>query len=156
MNSVTETLKAAHEQLVTLDGLYAKDVHVPDEEEPYLIRVTETVNKIEQALAVSERSLPERIEVEFNQVVDAKAQMQFRAGQIHLAEETAKTDNLEEWTAAKNNEVRRAIVLSVLADDEAYHEARSVYQEARDRYRLALLEIERLKLLVEARKAGDR
>lgn len=327
MNSVTEALRAAHEQLVTLDGLYVKDVHVPNDEEPYLIRVTETVNKIEQALAVSERSLSERIEVEFNQAVDVKAQMQFRAGQIHLAEETAKMDNLEEWTAAKNRrieltrghaaivdeedhehlvawkwraaiasngkayakrsvnitgadgksrvivvemarqilglpqgdsrvpdhrdgdglnnrrsnlriatrrenniniqrrtdnasgvtgvcwdkksskwrayisaedglkalgffeniedaihvrrqaekdhygewtrvpaqslgtldpDIRRAIVLNALTDDEAYHEARNVYQEARDRYRLALLEIERLKLIVEARKAGDR
>lgn len=93
-------------------------------------------------------ALTARIEAAFDSAIVCKSRMQAEANDIAAAEETAKMDNLEEWTAAKNNDVRRAIVLRELADDEGYHASRKIYRAARDDYRLALLEIERLKVLV--------
>ena len=99
-------------------------------------------------------TLEERIEAEFDRAIAAKSDMQTNASKIADSEETAKMDNLDEWTGAKNNDVRHSIVLRALAEDEDYHTARQGYRAARDRYRLAVLEIERLKLLVAARAAA--
>ncbi len=99
-------------------------------------------------------TLAERIEAAFDEAVGAKRRMQINLRGITELEETAKMENLDEWVGAKNNDVRRAIVLRDLAEDEDYDRARFEYDNARDRYRLALLEIERLKLLV-ALEAGS-
>jgi hypothetical protein len=94
------------------------------------------------------QTMTDRIEAVFNAAVAAKRNMQASANDVAAAEETAKMDNLDEWVGAKNNDVRRSIILRELDDDEAYYVARQLYRDARDSYRLALLEIERLKLLV--------
>ena len=101
---------------------------------------------------MSALTLSERIEAAYDRAVEVEDHMQTLARQIELQEETAKMDNLEECTAAKNNDIRRAIILRALSEDEGYHVARSTYAVARNRYRLAHLEIERLRLLVEAAK----
>lgn len=158
MTTATRALRDARHELDSLGGLWVTDSEATTEDNPHTetwqIDTTKTVNKIEQALAVCERSLAERIETAFDKARQSKAVMQQSYREIEAAEETAKMDNLDEWTGAKNNDVRRAIILRELAQDDDYHNARKAYQGARDTYRLDLLEIKRLELLVEDRKAG--
>lgn len=106
-------------------------------------------------------SLSERIENAYDVAVEAKRTMQVEQSIMADEEQSAKMDNLDEWTAAKNNDVRRSIIERELGEPggvdgapSLYWTARRAYIGARDRYRLALLEIERLRLLVEAAKAG--
>lgn len=95
-------------------------------------------------------TLTERIEAAFDAVIASKAQMHEALYFMDLAEESARMDNIEEWASAKNNDVRRAIVLRELADNEDYHAARTRHRDNRDGFRLGMLEVERLKLLVAA------
>lgn len=100
-------------------------------------------------------TIHERIEAAFDTAINNRTKMMDAQASMQRAEETAKMENLEEWTQAKNNDVRKAIILRELADDESYHEERANYERRRGLYRLDLLEIERLKLLVEYTRAGS-
>ena len=97
--------------------------------------------------------LEDRVNEAFDDAIRFRAAMQsaWRAMQQH--EETAKMENLEEWVAAKNNDIRKAIVLRALEENHEYQTWRSQYADARDDLKLALLDIERVKLLVRAAEA---
>ena len=109
---------------------------------------------------MSALTLSERIEAAYDRAVGARRTMQIEQTVMADEEQSAKMDNLEEWTAAKNNDIRRAIVERALGEPNGvegapslYWNARRAYTDARNEYRLAHLEIERLRLLVEAVKA---
>lgn len=153
MTTATQALKEARHELTTLHGLWASNsasddgTHHP-EEQVWLINATETINKIEQALAVSERSLSERIEAAYDEAISQRERMLEAQGEIRRAEENVKVEHSEEWAGAKNGDVRKVLLAEWLAHDDPYVQARIYYDRARDSYRLYLLEIERLKLLV--------
>lgn len=155
MNTVTQALKAAHKDLYRLDGLKASGDfgNVPVDSD-ICIDVTKTINLIEQALAVSERSLSERIEAAYDQAVRHRERMLDRREMLAERESEVKQENIDEWISAKTGEVRAALLASWLRDEPAYQNASRDYEEARTTYRLQLLEIERLKLLVELAKSG--
>jgi hypothetical protein len=96
----------------------------------------------------------ETINKAYDRAVQRRLEMAFRGSEIQDAEETAKMDNLDEWVAAKNNDVRRAIILRALADDERYHENRKMYRASREDLRIALINVERVKTLIAGYRAG--
>lgn len=155
--TATKALQDARHELNSLGGLWVTDATEDNpHNETWQIDTTKTVNKIEQALARCERSLSERIEAAYDEVIQQRQQMLHALGEIRRAEESAKVDHSDEWAAAKNSDVRKVLLAEWLAGDEPYQDARVAYEQARDSFRLEMLEIERLKLLVELAKAGDR
>ena len=101
-------------------------------------------------------TLAERIEAAYNEVIEQRGRMLEAQGEIRRAEENAKVEHSDEWASAKNNDVRKVLLAEWLQNDDPYIQARIAYDDARDSFRLEMLEIERLKLLVELAKAGDR
>lgn len=96
------------------------------------------------------RTMEKRIELAWDEAIAHRARMIEAQHALADVEETAKMDNLDEWVGAKNNDVRRAIVLRALADDVEYHEARVAYRNEKDAFKLAMLHIERLRMLIAA------
>lgn len=157
MTTATEALKEARMTLDSLGGLWVTDATEDNpHEEKWQIGTTKTVNKIEQTLAVLERDLSERIEAAYSEVIEQRKTMLDALGEIRRAEENAKVEHSEEWASAKNNDVRKVLLAEWLSHDDPYIQARIAYEGARDSFRLELLEVERLRLLVELAKAGER
>ena len=94
--------------------------------------------------------MEERINAAWDRVVELRRDMGFRKVEIENAEETAISDLGDEWTNAKNNDVRRALVREKLASEERYQENRKMYRAAREDLRVALLEVERLRMLIDS------
>lgn len=94
--------------------------------------------------------MKDRIERAWNEVIKHRAAMMTAAAVIEQAEENAKMENREEWANAKNNDVRKTIVLRELAGDPTYQAARVKYKDERNMYKLEMLEVERLRMLISA------
>lgn len=92
--------------------------------------------------------LAERIEKAFHEAIVTRRHMELARWQIQDTESKAKAEHADEWSGAKNNDVRAVLLAGWLSGDEDYTEARQIYRESKLEHRLALLEIERLKLLV--------
>lgn len=95
-------------------------------------------------------TLSERIEAAYDRAQEHRAGMQLALWNMEGREQDAIERLGDEWINARNNDVRRALVGRALREDAAYQEARQSYRSNRDSYKLVLLDIERLKLLVEA------
>lgn len=106
-------------------------------------RSTEKTNKKEGAV-----TLNERIETAFDEAIRHRRAMLEARYEVSNKEANAKLEYRDDWAGAKNNDVRRVLLEEWLAGDDVYWQARLAYDKARDEYRVALLEIERLKLLV--------
>jgi hypothetical protein len=155
--TATKALQDARHELDSLGGLWVTDATEENpHDETWQIDTTTAVNKIEQALARCERSLSERIEAAYDEAKAYRGRMFLERGEIEEREENAKIKHSQEWASAKNNDVRRVLLQEWLDGDAEYLHASQQYHIARNAYRLALLEIDRLKLLVELAKAGDR
>jgi hypothetical protein len=155
--TATKALQDARHELDSLGGLWVTDATEDNPHgETWQIDTTKTINKIEQALARYEWSLSERIEAAYDETIKLRDDMALDKAVLRAKEEAAKLDHADEWEKAKNSEVRSVLLAGWLADDSTYAQAYGRYMSNREDYRLALLEIERLKLLVELAKAGDR
>lgn len=102
---------------------------------------------------MSAPALSERIEAAYDRAIEQRAIMLEARDAMAALEAGAKQDHAEEWATAKNNDVRAVLLHGWMADEDNYLEAFDDYEGGRKEYRLALLEIERLRLLVEAAKA---
>lgn len=157
MTTVTEALKAAHRDLYQLDGLKASGDfgRVPVDNE-LCIDTTETLNKIEQALGDVQRSLQERIETAYDGAVHLHRKIEFTTASIQESETRVKLVHQDDYMAAKNGDQRTLLMSGWLRADEDYMSATEDRQEAEIDLKLVRLEIERLRLLVELAKAGER
>jgi hypothetical protein len=97
--------------------------------------------------------LPARIERAYDDVKDQRLAMHRALDIIREIEAEAKAEHSDEWASAKNSEVRAVLLDEWCGDDGDYDQARADYDEAKIQFRLATLEIERVRLLVEAAKA---
>lgn len=97
-------------------------------------------------------TLNERIETAFDEAIEHRWLMLEARHQISNKEANAKVEHRDDWAGAKNNDVRKVLLEEWLANDDVYWQARLAYDKARDEFRVALLEIERLKLLVALNK----
>lgn len=95
-----------------------------------------------------------RIENAFDEAILNRKLMLEAQWEVQLKETNAKVEHPDEWAAAKNGEVRSMLLADWLRDDAEYWSRREDHNTARNLYRIGLLEVERLKLLVEARKAA--
>lgn len=102
----------------------------------------------------NERGLAERIEAAYDEAKQYRETMLYARRNLDEMQVSAKLDHAEEWAAAKNADVRAVLLVTWLEEDEQYGKNIVELQEARIGLRLALLEIERLKLLVELAKAS--
>lgn len=68
--------------------------------------------------------------------------------------ENAKMENLDEWVAAKNNDVRHALILRALADNEEYHAARKTLLDAQHVVEVTELEVKRIRYLLDAARSS--
>lgn len=102
---------------------------------------------------MSALTLTERIEAAYDEAIRLRREIDEARKILGDLETVEKIKHADEWTSAKNNDVRALLLASWLADHDAYHQGQMHYSGVRSAYRLALLEIERLKLLVEATKA---
>lgn len=98
--------------------------------------------------------LDEKINETWDRAIAYRQAMQSQARVVADYEETAKMENLEEWMGAKNSDQRKALILRVLADEDDYHNARDAYADARDRFKIAMLEVERLRMLLTYTAGG--
>lgn len=98
-------------------------------------------------------TLAERIEATYEAAIRSREAMFNHRAVVQGREAAAKLEHADEWASAKNNDVRAVLLAAWLADDLVYQQRRGDYEDARDTYRLTLLEIDRLKLLVELEKA---
>lgn len=98
--------------------------------------------------------LAERIEASFDFARTARSDLEHWRQVKEAIEERVKLENTEAYMNAKNGEIRQLLLLSWLHNDEDWQMAREEYRKARHAYRQELLHIERLKLLVEERKAN--
>lgn len=150
MKNLLEDLR--HE-LTTLHGLRVTDdlTH----EVAWELDESSLLERIDDALAVEGgASLYERIEEAYDRAIRERGSMLADLGTMRRIEERVKVEHKDEWAGAKNNDVRATLLAGWLADEDYDYAAyRDCYEKARDEYRLALLEIERLRLLVEAAKA---
>lgn len=101
---------------------------------------------------MSTPTLIERIEAAFDRAIEARSKMDAALYLTRNLEAAAKADHADEWASAKNNDVRAVLLAGWLSGNEQYSLQREAYLGFQRTYRLALLEIERLKLLVEASK----
>ena len=108
---------------------------------------------VEGILGPERRSLSERIEAAYDRAMELRKAMMQDLLMVRVKEQQAKLEHADEWASAKNSEVRGVLLAGWLASDEHYEAYKDNYEGHRDRYRLAHLEIERLRLLVEAAKA---
>lgn len=97
-------------------------------------------------------SLSERIEAAYDRAIEQRRIMFGARDAMTGMEAGAKQQHADEWAAAKNNDVRAVLLYGWMGEEDDYLEAFDDYEGARMAYRLALLEIERLRLLVEAAK----
>ena len=95
-------------------------------------------------------TLAERIEAAFDEAKACRETMLDAGRNLEEMRAGAKLDHAEEWAGAKNNDVRAVMLAGWLEEESGYGKNVVEYQEGRDGYKLALLEIERLKLLVAA------
>lgn len=102
----------------------------------------------------SSMPLEQRIEKVFDVASLLRQDMQIAMLSMVESEEAVKADCLDEWMAAKNNDVRKAIIQRELVQNDEYQSARLDYRRARDDYQRTLLEIQRLKLLVALHGGG--
>lgn len=102
----------------------------------------------------SSGTIVDQVNKAYSELYEWRREMQVHADAISDAEETAVQDILEEWQKAKSNEVRRGLVNDELADNEEYHNHRRLYRDARNRFRLCQIEVERCKTLVAALNAA--
>lgn len=98
--------------------------------------------------ARSGRTLTERIEAAWDEAIETRSVMLYASRNLEDLRAQAKLDHADEWAAAKNNDVRAVMLAGWLEEDDYYGRSVLEYQEGRMGFRLALLEIERLKLLV--------
>lgn len=99
-------------------------------------------------------TLAERIEAAFDEAIEARSVMLYASRNLEDLRAQAKLEHADEWASAKNNDVRAVLLAGWLEEDDAYGKAVLEYQEGRIGFRLALLEIERLKLLVALEGGG--
>lgn len=96
-------------------------------------------------------TLAERVEEVYFRLHSHKASAQLTYDTLRDLEEEVKLDHFDEWASAKNNDVRYIMVLRWINEDlataEAYHIARKAYREARNAYRLAVIDARKLELL---------
>lgn len=95
----------------------------------------------------SSQTLVEQVNANYGFLFEAKQDMQRQWSIMQDSEETAISDLGEAWISAKNNDIRKALVREQLANDQDYQDARLKYREARDAFRLAQIEVERVKTL---------
>ena len=95
-------------------------------------------------------TLTERIEAAYDEAKGWREQMLYAQRNLDEMRAEAKSNHADEWAGAKNNDVRAVMLAGWLYGDSHYDKNVLEYQEGRIGFRLALLEIERLKLLVEA------
>lgn len=158
MAGMRSALEDARHELTTLHGLLAADGAVPDQ--TWTIDTSATVEEIDAALDVGMTPLVERIEAAYDRAIQARRDMIVARNVLANIEANAKQEHEEEWASAKNNDVRAVLLAGWIAESptgdtgDDYFETRAERQEAELAFKLALLEIERLKLLVEAAKAG--
>lgn len=100
----------------------------------------------------SEQPLEYQIEYVYMRLLELKRRIQANQRAIETAEENAKMEHIDEWTAAKNSDQRHAVLLGALANDADYHESRGDLRNNQDLYELYDLEVKRIKLLLDARK----
>lgn len=98
--------------------------------------------------------MEQKINEVFDRVIGAKRLVQTAAYAIKSQEMDARMENLDEWIQARNNDVRQAIIDRALANDQDYWSDRVQYENARDEYELAMLEVERLRVLIASARAG--
>ena len=92
------------------------------------------------------------INAAYRSAMHHKAAMDESAEVMREIEEEVKLENREAWASAKNNDVRAIELLDWIRESdraEEYHKARRDYTESRAALRIALLDCERLKLLVQ-------
>lgn len=103
-------------------------------------------------------NLSERIEAAYDRATEARRAMTVARNVMADIEANAKQEHPEEWASAKNNDVRAVLLARWVAENptgdtsDDYFETRAERQDAELTFKLALLEIERLRLLVEAAK----
>jgi hypothetical protein len=95
----------------------------------------------------------DKINETFDELIAAKRRLQQSSNEISDIERRTKMENLEKWVDAKNNDVRRAIIEEALEEDERYQSERNRRRIARDEFRIAWLEVERHKLVIQALNA---
>lgn len=100
------------------------------------------------------QDLPGRIERAYDDAKNERLAMHRALETIRAVEAGAKAAHSEEWASAKNNDVRAVMLAEWCCEDSDYDQARADYDEAKIGFRLATLEIERLRLLVEAAKCN--
>jgi hypothetical protein len=97
------------------------------------------------------KTVIERIEDAYDAAAEHRANMHDAHGAMISQEEfVLKGERLAEFRSAKSNEVRKALLKDWLSDDEDYLLQKERYEENRFAFRLAMLEIDRLRLLVQA------
>ena len=92
-----------------------------------------------------------RIESAFDELAMHRRLMLEAQREIQLKETHAKVENIEKWVAARNGEVRSAMLAEWLQEDEEYWRQRKAYDESRKDFRVGLLEAKRFELLIAAR-----
>lgn len=102
------------------------------------------------------QDLPGRIERAYDDAVGERLAMHRALETIREVEAQAKADHADEWAGAKNNDVRAVMLADWCKNNADYLQARADYDEAKIQLRLATLNIERLRLLVEAAKVEGR
>lgn len=95
-------------------------------------------------------TLTEEINAAYGRLTAEKESMQIAWHEMSDAEETAISDLGDDWVLAKNNDIRKALVREKLAEDESYQTSRKKYRGSRDAFRLAQIEIERIKTNIAA------
>lgn len=92
-----------------------------------------------------------RIESTFDELVMERRLMLEAEREISLKETNAKVENMEQWIAAKNGEVRSSLLAKWLEGDDEYWTYRKTYDDSRKNFRVGLLEAKRFELLIGAR-----
>lgn len=95
-------------------------------------------------------TLSEQVELAYAELTAQKANMQESWNTLSMEEENAIQENLADWFDSKNNDIRKQKVVSWLATNEEYQDARKRYRAAKDAFRLAQIEVERVKTMIAA------
>jgi len=94
--------------------------------------------------------LAERIEQAFDNAIEQRRLMEYAEWTIKTKEEQAKLEHADAWAQSKNSDTRAVLVAGWLEDVEEYQDAREDYGRASLEFQIAKLEIDRLRLLVQA------
>jgi hypothetical protein len=100
--------------------------------------------------------MEDRINEAWDRAINARQRMRWQADLVDEAQEEIKLANLTDYLTAKNSEQRQLLLLSWLKDNEQFQIARQNYRQARDDYRIAMLEIQRLRMLIESAAVAAR